>query len=39
MEYKIRFGAGSLLELYEGVSFVVDPERPDILEEDGPAPT
>ena len=39
MEYKIRFGAGSLLELYEGVSFVVDPERPDILEEAGPAPT
>ena len=39
MEYKIRFGAGGLLELYEGVSFVVDPERPDILEEAGPAPT
>ena len=39
MEYKIRFGAGSLLELYDGVSSVVDPERPDILEEAGPAPT
>ena len=39
MEYKIRFGAGSLLELYDGVSFVVDPERPNILEEAGPAPT
>ena len=39
MEYKIQFGAGSLLELYDGVSFVVDPERPDILQEERPAPT
>ena len=36
MEYKIQSGANSLLELYEGTSFIVDPERPNLLAEDTP---
>ena len=32
MEYKQRHGAEALLEKMEGVSFVVDPERPDALD-------
>lgn len=36
MEYKIQSGADSLLELYEGTSFIVDPERPNLLAEDTP---
>ena len=36
MEYKIQSGADSLLELYEGTSFIVDPERPNLLAENTP---
>ena len=36
MEDKIQSGADSLLELYEGTSFIVDPERPNLLAEDTP---
>ena len=31
MEYKQKYGAEKLLEKMEDVSFVVDPERPDVL--------